>query len=757
MNRFSFGKTARLAGPQIGLMISETSLRRVLGGHQEKYYCRYARYAREVGASLIFFAVPGLNEEAGTVAGYRHLCKPGEACTWEPFSGPIPRAIYERCFSETARPEALRLRKIARRLGLQVVNEPPKITKLMTFEALSQNPDLTDYLPYTAPMTAATLAQAMERFDDLYLKPDNLYKGKGVHRLTKKGERWHLQRRSGQRNVVRRLRPDQLSNALGHMLRPNTRYLVQEGLDLATYGGNRFDFRSLVQKNGQGRWVMTGLVARVAPIGGVITSPRSGGQVAQAEQALASLFGEERAPSIVAEIERVSLLLAAEAERHFGLCAELGLDLGVIRSGQIKLIEVNGKPMRVSLERLQDPLVNERIHRYPIHFAIHLAKQSAEAGQARVAGAGGRRPLVGVLLGPKALQLLEGSWSARYQQMMQEGQNAGTIPFIFGIEDLDLPRGWVNARVYDEDDGWTRTRLPLPDVVYHRAVYPHSKQTRVEVRAALEELALHHDTMLINPVASFSKLDMHTALTFFPATERLSPDTRPFSSQEDLATMLELHSTVFAKADEGSHGTEVVRIAPANPGWEVNGQIGGKATRETCKTLEQLHEFLSRATARRLWVLQQGIALPKVNGRICDLRVVVQKDGGNEWQVPLVLIRQGSAGKVAANMSQGGQPFLPDAFRERYGARAQVFQNVEEVAREAAMATAMALEARFGRLGEIGVDLAIDENGRPWILEANTKPVHPQVPGMKVPLVRYPFQYAVHLARRAWAGRQSGL
>jgi hypothetical protein len=755
LNRFSFGLSARPAGPQIGLLISEVALRRVLGGHKEKYYCRYARYAREAGASLTFFAASGLNEKQGTVTGYRHKCGTGEACTWEPVTGPAPRAIYDRCFSETARPEALRVRAIARRLGLKVVNQPVKVTKLMTFEALSHNPDLAEYLPFTAPLTAATLAEAMERFDDLYLKPDNLYKGKGVHRLTRKGDRWLLQRRSGQRNVTRRLTPQMVPEALKQMLRANSRYLVQEGLDLATYAGNRFDFRSLVQKDGQGRWVVTGLVARVAPVGGVITSPRSGGQVAPPEQALASLFGEE-ARSIVADILRVSVLLATEAEHHFGLCVELGLDLGVIRSGQIKLIEVNGKPMRVSLERLHDPMIDERIHRYPIHYTVYLANQNAEAGRARIAGVGGRRPLVGVLLGPKALDLLDGAWGARYRRMMSEGQDAGTIPFIFGIDDLDLKRGWVNALTYDEGDGWARTRLPLPDVVYHRAVYP-TKAERQAVSAAMQELILHNDTMLVNPVASFSKLEMHEALTFFPATNGLAPDTRPYRNQDDLIEMLRRHACVFAKADEGSHGTEVVRICPVGRGWEVSGQIGGKSTKETFKTQAELHQFLSKATAGRLWALQQGITLPRVDGRICDLRVILQKDGADEWQVPLVLIRQGSAGKVAANMSQGGDPYLPDRFRAKFGRQAQVFANVEEVAREAGRATAMALEARFGRLGEIGVDLAIDESGRPWVLEANTKPVHPQLAGMETPLVRYPFHYAWHLARRAWTGRQSGL
>jgi len=34
----------------------------------------------------------------------------------------------------------------------------------------------------------------------------------------------------------------------------------------------------------------------------------------------------------------------------------------------------------------------------------------------------------------------------------------------------------------------------------------------------------------------------------------------------------------------------------------------------------------------------------------------------------------------------------------------------------------LALEATFGNLGEVGLDVALDEDGKLWLLEANSKP-----------------------------------
>ncbi|HYF91360.1 MAG TPA: YheC/YheD family protein [Symbiobacteriaceae bacterium] len=744
MDRSQVLSRTETRGPLIGLLISEAKLRRVLGGQGDRVYCRYARYAREVGASLVFFAAPGLDEESRTVHGFHHRCDLNSPCSWEPVNVPVPFVVYDRCFGLAARGEALSVREAGRRLLFTVVNNPAKVTKLMTFEALSMSLDLAGYLPYTTALTPESLAEALVRYDDLYLKPDYLYKGKGVYRLTRLAGNWLLQHRSDEGNETEQLLPGREAEVLGPLLQAEARYLIQEGLDLATYQGNRFDFRSLVQKDQRGRWVMTGLVARIAAAGSVITSPRSGGQVASAERALRSHFGT-RAPALVEEIARVSILLSGEAERHFGTCAEFGLDLGVTRDGRIKLIEINGKPLRVSLARLSDPLISERIDRYPIHFAAYVASGALE--QARLPATDA--PLVGVLLGSLAKLMEPGPWAARYLRMMQEGRSAGTVPFVFTAPDINLAEGVVHARV-ERHGEWIREEIPLPEVIYHRAIYS-APGLRKAVRATLKQMSLHRGTILLNKLGSFTKLQVHQALTFFPSQAALSPETRPFTGPQDLEEMLARHPAVFVKANDGSHGTEVVRITALPSGWEVRGKIGGRTAAETFDSLPQVQDFLALTTAGRLWIVQQGIALPQVDGRICDLRVILQKDGTGEWQTPLILLRWGRAGSVAANMSQGGEPCLPEAFRQRMGARASVFRHVEPIAQAAALQAAHALETRFGLLGEIGVDVAVDEDGRAWILEANTKPVHPLIEGLPVPLERYPFSYAGYLAGRARA------
>jgi hypothetical protein len=366
------GPQAIRLGPLIGLLISRAKRDALLAGRRDTVYCRYAAYAQEVGAVLLFFAQSDMDAEAGTVTGYQHRCDGSDGCRWLPVCLPIPRLIYDRCFGIEGHTEAAAARHLCADLGSIVINRLPKITKLQAFAALGRHQELRRYLPYTVPFTRDALQVGLQRYSDLYLKPDALYKGKGIYRIRRVAEGWVLEHRGEQENVSRLLSdPDQVLAEVPHVLGQELDYVLQEGLALANYLGNRFDFRSLVQRDGQGQWGVTGLVARLAPAGSVITSPRSGGQIAPADRVLRYAFGD-RWRAVYADLVGVSTALSIAVNEELGPCVELGLDMAVLADGAVKLIEVNGKPLRVSLDRLKDPLISQRIHRWPIHCAAYL-------------------------------------------------------------------------------------------------------------------------------------------------------------------------------------------------------------------------------------------------------------------------------------------------------------------------------------------------------------------------------------------------
>lgn len=363
-------------------------------------------------------------------------------------------------------------------------------------------------------------------------------------------------------------------------------------------------------------------------------------------------------------------------------------------------------------------------------------------------------PSVGVLLSTTTLARVPTDAGGRYLEMAQEGLAANLIPVFFDLESVDLTNDLVTGWVWGGAE-WQRSTGPVPEVIYSRATFPELSR-RADAQQVLRRLTCRKDRLLLNSVNSFSKRAVHDALQFFRETLELTPETEPLSDPGILEGMVGRFGAAYVKLDGGSHGSDVLRVHRSSGLFRVLGRARGRPVDELFSEVGDLAAFVKLVGPSGEWVVQQAIDLPKVEDRIFDLRAIVQKDGEGQWTVPLVLVRVAPQGAVAANMSLGAEACRPDTFLSLYGSRFPELADMEAKAVHAAIRTAWALESRFGALGEIGIDLGLDRSGRPWVLEANTKPLHPRVEGLELSLVRGPIRYAAHLAARLKQGRESG-
>lgn len=159
--------------------------------------------------------------------------------------------------------------------------------------------------------------------------------------------------------------------ALLERLAPGSRFLVQQGLDLACWHGRRFDFRYMVQRGAGGDWQCTAAVARVAAPGAVLTHIRHGATPMDPEAVLVEVFSPSRGAELARELAQAALLVAAALDRGFAHLADLGLDLAVDQGGRLWLLECNGGPDLGIFAH--DPQAHERIHRAPVEYAAWLA------------------------------------------------------------------------------------------------------------------------------------------------------------------------------------------------------------------------------------------------------------------------------------------------------------------------------------------------------------------------------------------------
>ncbi|NHN31585.1 YheC/YheD family protein [Paenibacillus sp. S3N08] len=154
------------------------------------------------------------------------------------------------------------------------------------------------------------------------------------------------------------------------------RYLQQQYLLLQTHTGDAYDVRALVQKDGSGRWALTGMAVRQGQDGSLTSNLHGGGTTQPACDFLEQQFGAAQAASIISELGRLSELIPEALEARHGRLVELGIDYGIDTAGKPWILEVNSKPGRSIFAHIEDNKMRIRAITNPIRYARYLLQQA---------------------------------------------------------------------------------------------------------------------------------------------------------------------------------------------------------------------------------------------------------------------------------------------------------------------------------------------------------------------------------------------
>lgn len=195
------------------------------------------------------------------------------------------------------------------------------------------------------------------------------------------------------------------------------------------------------------------------------------------------------------------------------------------------------------------------------------------------------------------------------------------------------------------------------------------------------------------------------------------PHTKLFTGK-NLLRMLDTHSTVFFKPTGGTGGARIIRIKRKARGFES--QYNRVKTANA--SIKVLYRRLKRFSKRDSFLLQQGINLAKTNGRPFDIRVMVQKDNSGKWVCTAMFMKIGRPGKVATNYHQGGDVGLFGQTLARAGYDKNRIKQTRRKLRNLGISVGKHFDRQVRGMRELGLDVALDDKGRIWILEVNTRP-----------------------------------
>jgi hypothetical protein len=295
-------------------------------------------------------------------------------------------------------------------------------------------------------------------------------------------------------------------------------------------------------------------------------------------------------------------------------------------------------------------------------------------------------------------------------------QKLGGFFYVFPLQPLatDYITGY-----FFQDEKWNKSKLPLPDVIYNRI---HSR--RLEASPVFHQFRkqLQMDQIPMFNNRFLSKWEVYDVLMTEDHLQPYIPISKLYT-QKCLEEMLLEHSILFLKPIHGSQGRNIIRIEQKEYFIQLQfSYFKEKQNSLIVTNINELKETLAPYMRTNTYLIQQGIPFIHYQNRHMDFRVLCHKNNQDAWIVTSVVARLSADKQFVSNIARGGETMKPlkalSLFFDSKTSKQQLIF-IKELAIE--FATIISLNAE-GLTGELGIDIGVDINGNPWIIEANSKP-----------------------------------
>lgn len=363
-------------------------------------------------------------------------------------------------------------------------------------------------------------------------------------------------------------------------------------------------------------------------------------------------------------------------------------------------------------------------------------------------------PVIGILTSaiPRRDDYSASSVQAELIYLSSIGRTLPAQLYIFTPQSIDwdnqCTRGYVYKHVSEHHGIWESAVYPLPDVVYDR-ISSRKAEARPAIKTAKQKLMSLPGLKYFNQ-SFFNKWRVYKMLADNPLLSYYLPETR-ILNRESLQEMAQRHRVLYIKPANGSLGQGIIKT------YSKDGRIyfttyAGSRQNGSADDAAQLLEKTRLFRKKRTYIVQQGIDLAKYNDSTFDIRIIYQKNGDGKWVISKKFIRVAARGSSISNLSKGGRPEQSKTVMSSIFKRSK--RMIEQKNNEMKMLcehVAAAMEnASQSVLGEIGLDIGIDQQGKLWLIEVNSKPRKTTETEMSQKIVhntfKRPLEYAIYLA-----------
>ncbi|MEI7024758.1 YheC/YheD family endospore coat-associated protein [Paenibacillus sp. y28] len=374
----------------------------------------------------------------------------------------------------------------------------------------------------------------------------------------------------------------------------------------------------------------------------------------------------------------------------------------------------------ISAAKLEGMRVNQALAaRLGVHHGQTLCLQIKPSSRTIIIG-----PLIGVMVSRVHANSPDKPFSdntAFCNELTDGCRHLGGAVFFFTASDI-AASNLLTISGWSYHGRWRKSSFPIPDVIYNRLT-SRKLDNKPSVQQFLREVKSRYNTSVFNE-KYLNKTEVFDALRQANGLSRLMPESHLFRNAGMLSSMCSKYATVFLKPITGSLGKGIIKISKLPGGsyvchfTNVNGTV-----RQSYPSLSKVYALISGKMRQRKYQIQQGLRLIAVHGRPVDFRALVHRGEQGAWAVTSVVGRIAGANHFVSNIARGGAVTSVKQAIQGSNLPSGQKKSVYLHLRKAALDIARGIETQIkGHFGELGIDLAVDTNGRVWLLEVNSKP-----------------------------------
>jgi glutathione synthase/RimK-type ligase-like ATP-grasp enzyme len=299
------------------------------------------------------------------------------------------------------------------------------------------------------------------------------------------------------------------------------------------------------------------------------------------------------------------------------------------------------------------------------------------------------------------------------------GEINGCI-LAFSAEGINRRTQKVKGLMYNpKTNTWVEEIYPYPSVVIKQNVYL-SKKKRNYLQSTFGNKFINN--------RSFNKWLMYSWLNKQPILKDHLPFTALYNEPSDILSFLQKFNECYVKPLSGMKGGNIKKISKENNEYIIKSRSKKVNNIKTLSTDQELLTFCKEVFTPKKHIIQEPIDLEILDNHAIDFRLFLQKNEIGQWRNIGILSRFGYSESIVSNYARGGKVALGKEFlKEELHFSDQVVHDIEQKMTEIAITAAEAIEKNNVNINKYGIDLAIDQQQKVWLIEMNHRFVNDNV------------------------------